>query len=54
MNIAVPLRRERWNKGTPVGQKRPRQPTTVWSIRVRLEMNAAIRELAMFNLATDS
>ena len=27
-----------WNKGRIVGQKRPRLPKHVWSIRVRLEM----------------
>ena len=36
------------------GQKRPLQPKNVWSIRVRLEMSGAIRELALFNLAIDS
>lgn len=43
-----------WNKGILVGQKRPLQPKNVWSIRVRLEMSGAIRELALFNLAIDS
>lgn len=46
--------RRPWNKGVLVGQKRPLQPKNVWSIRVRLEMNGSIRELAMFNLAIDS
>ncbi len=43
-----------WNKGILVGQKRPLQPKNVWSIRVRLEMSGATRELALFNLAIDS
>ncbi|AJD46220.1 integrase family protein (plasmid) [Rhizobium gallicum bv. gallicum R602sp] len=43
-----------WNKGILVGRKRPLQPKNVWSIRVRLEMSGAIRELALFNLAIDS
>lgn len=43
-----------WNKGILVGQKRPLQPKNVWSIRVRLELSGAIRELALFNLAIDS
>jgi hypothetical protein len=43
-----------WNKGALVGQKRPLQPKNVWSIRVRLEMSGAIRDLALFNLAIDS
>jgi hypothetical protein len=46
--------REPWNKGILVGQKRPLQPKNVWSIRVRLEMSGATRELALFNLAIDS
>lgn len=51
----TPLRPRRpWNKGILVGQKRPLQPKNVWSIRVRLEMCGAIRELALFNLAIDS
>ena len=43
-----------WNKGLIVGQKRPLLPRQVWSIRVRLEMAAAPRDLALFNLAIDS
>lgn len=41
-------------QGILVGQKRPLQPKNAWSIRVRLEMSGAIRELALFNLAIDS
>lgn len=43
-----------WNKGILVGQKRPLQPKNVWSIRVRLEISGAGRDLALFNLAIDS
>jgi integrase len=43
-----------WNKGLIVGQKRPLLPRQVWSIRVRLEMAASARDLALFNLAIDS
>ena len=50
---AVLRNRFPWNKGILVG-KRPLQPKNVWSIRVRLEMSGAIRELALFNLAIDS
>jgi integrase len=53
MNIVLRTRRP-WNKGILVGQKRPLQPKTVLSIRVRLEMSGAHRELALFNLAIDS
>lgn len=54
MDTAVLRNRFPWNKGILVGQKRPLQPKDVWSIRVRLEMSGAIRELALFNLAIDS
>ena len=43
-----------WNKGVLVGQKRPLLPKHVWSIRVRLEMSASLRDLALFNLGIDS
>ena len=43
-----------WNKGLLVGQKRPLLPRQVWSIRVRLEMSAPLRDVALFNLAIDS
>lgn len=54
MESDVPRSRHPWNKGILVGQKRPLQPKNVWSIRVRLEMSGAKRELALFNLAIDS
>lgn len=38
----------------PRGQKRPRRPREVWAIRARLEMSCQTRNLALFNLATDS
>ena len=46
--------REPWNKGRLVGQKRPLKPKDVWNIRVRLQIKAGKRDLAMFNLAIDS
>ena len=54
MDTAVQRNRYPWSKGILVGQKRPLQPKNVWSIRFRLEMSGAIRELALFNLAIDS
>jgi integrase len=42
-----------WNKGLPVGQKKPLEPKHVWSIRVRLEIARSMRDLAIFNLAID-
>ena len=37
-------------KGILVGQKRPLQPKNVWSIRVRLEISGATRELALYSI----
>ncbi|CUX05705.1 hypothetical protein AGR1B_pAt30244 [Agrobacterium fabacearum S56] len=54
MDTPAVRNRSPWNKGILVGQKRPLQPKNVWSIRVRLEMSGATRELALFNLAIDS
>lgn len=54
MDTVLLRNRYPWNKGALVGQKRPLQPKNVWSIRVRLEMSGAIRDLALLNLAIDS
>ena len=43
-----------WNKGVLVGRKRALRPKDVWSIRVRLEIAGASRDLAVFDLAIDS
>ncbi len=43
-----------WNRGQIVGQKPPLKPSEVWSIRTRLQVSGAIRDLALFNLAIDS
>jgi hypothetical protein len=54
-DLSVPaLRRDPWNKGRLIGQKRPLKPKDVWTIRVRLQMEKRKRDLAMFNLAIDS
>jgi hypothetical protein len=47
-------RRDPWNKGRLIGQKRPLKPRDVWSIRVRLQVERRARNLALFNLAIDS
>ena len=47
-------RREPWNKGRLIGQKRPLRPKDVWAIRVRLQIGGLGRDLALFNLAIDS
>lgn len=54
MKTLLPRSRRPWNIGILVGQKRPLQPKNLGSIRVRLEMSGATRELALFNLAIDS
>jgi integrase len=47
-------KRAPWNKGRLIGQKRPLKPKDVWNIRVRLQIKARRRDLALFNLAIDS
>ena len=47
-------RRDPWNKGRLIGQKRLLKPRDVWSIRVRLQVERRARNLALFNLAIDS
>lgn len=51
---AIRARCPAWNKGRIIGQKRPLMPKHVWAIRVRLEIAAYHRDLALFNLAIDS
>jgi integrase len=52
--LSSPQRREPWNKGRLIGQKRSLKPKDVWTIRVRLQLEGRKRDLAMFNLAVDS
>ena len=49
-----PTHREPWNKGKMVGQKAPFKPKDIWVLRVRLQMESRVRELALFNLGIDS
>ena len=46
--------REPWNKGKLVGQRRPLKLKEIWGIRIRLQMEGRVRDLALFNLAIDS
>jgi integrase len=46
--------REPWNKGKIVGQKAPFKLKDIWAMRVRLQMERRVRELALFNLGIDS
>jgi hypothetical protein len=51
-NHASPRRPHKpWNKGRLTGQKRPLKPKDVWTMRVRLQLEARRRDLALFNLA---
>lgn len=46
--------REPWNKGKIVGQKAPFKLKDIWALRVHLQMDGRVRELALFNLGIDS
>jgi integrase len=46
--------KEPWNKGKLVGQKAPLKLKEIWAIRIRLQIECKIRDLALFNLAIDS
>ncbi len=54
----VPLPRRRpvvpWNKGRSIGPKPPLKPKQVWAIRLHLQREERLRDLAMFDLAVDS
>ena len=43
-----------WNNGRLVGQKAPLKRKDIWAIRVWLQLDGRKRDLALFNLATDS
>jgi len=43
-----------WNKGKPLGQKPPLRLKEIRTIRIRLQLDHRVRELALFNLAIDS
>ena len=45
---------EPWNKGKLVGQKPPLKLKDIWAIRIHLQRDQRIRDLALFNLAVDS
>ena len=55
MDASVTTRcREAWNKGKLVGQKAPLKVKDIWAIRVRLQIQKRIRDLALFDLGIDS
>lgn len=43
-----------WNKGKLTEQKPPFKLKEIWAIRIRLQLNNRVRDLALFNLAIDS
>jgi hypothetical protein len=43
-----------WNKGKLVGQKAPLKVKDIWAIRVRLQIQARTRDLALFDPGIDS
>ena len=49
-SIAKAAHREPWNKGKIVGQKAPFKIKDIWALRVRLQIDRRLRELALFNL----
>ena len=53
-NASRPARPEPWNKGKLVRPKPPFKLHEIWAIRIRLDIEHRVRELAMFNLAIDS
>src|SRR5450432_3143039 len=53
-SIAKASPREPWNKGKIVGQKAPFKAKDIWALRVRLQIDSRLRELALFNLGIDS
>lgn len=54
MKTVKPANSSPWNTGKLVGQKSPLRLRDIWSIRIRLELAARIRDLALFDLAIDS
>jgi len=46
------IHRQAWNKGKLVGQKAPFKIQEIWAIRIRLQMQSRLRDLALFNLGT--
>ena len=46
--------REPWNKGKLIGQKPPLKPKDIWALRIHLQKEHRVRDLALFNLAIDS
>ena len=52
--IRTASQRRAWNKGKLVGQKAPFKLQEIWAIRIRLQMQGTLRELALYDLGIDS
>jgi len=52
--IGATTPRGAWNKDKLVGQKAPFKLQEIWAIRIRLQMQGRVRDLALFDLGIDS
>ena len=52
--LANDAQRTAWNRGLITGQKPALKRNEIWAIRVHLQIQGRIRDLALFNLAIDS
>ena len=53
-SIAQPLQREPPNDGNGVGQRARFKLRDIWALRVRLQLEDRVCELALFDLGIDS
>jgi len=52
--LGVSSVRTPWNKGKLIGQKAPLKVRDIWAIRVRLQIQGRVRDLALLDLGIDS
>lgn len=53
-SVAHAIHREPWDKGRIARQKASFKLKDIWALRVRLQMESRVPELARFNLGIDS
>src|SRR5260221_6846486 len=53
-NVKIEERAAPWNKGKLLGQEPALKLKEIWAIRIRLQLDHRVRELALFNLAIES
>jgi hypothetical protein len=53
-SACVAQRPEPGNKGKLAGQKAPFELKEIWAVRIRLQIQGRLRELALFDLGIDS